>query len=156
MLAISALFFVVTGIQFWASDYLINVLEVPIGYVFPTYAITTATGPVLGAIFGGIVSHKLGGYRTFSTLVFCLIMGLVGCTAAVPAPFTSSFPIFIGLLWIVLFAGGAVMPLITGQMISSVKKKFTANSIASLANNLLGYFPAPFVYGVVCAETGGD
>ena len=30
-----------------------------------------------------------------------------------------------------------------------------ANSIANLCYNLVGYFPAPVLYGLVCSATGG-
>ncbi len=42
------------------------------------------------------------------------------------------------------------MPAVMGLMISSVPKKLRAfaNSTASLFHNLLGYLPAPFIYGL--------
>jgi hypothetical protein len=43
-------------------------------------------------------------------------------------------------------------------MISSVPKSMRAvgNSIAQLFGNLLGFGPAPFLYGLVINVTGGD
>lgn len=44
------------------------------------------------------------------------------------------------------------------MMISSIPKYLRAfgNSNAQLVSNLLGYFPSPFVYGLVCNLTGGE
>ena len=43
-------------------------------------------------------------------------------------------------------------------MISSIPKYLRAfgNSNAQLISNLLGYFPSPFLYGLVCNLTGGE
>ena len=71
VLALSGLFFVVTGVQYWTSDY--------IKYEFGTerngengvsddtiailFALTSFTGPIGGAVAGGITTTKMGGYN---------------------------------------------------------------------------------------------
>lgn len=64
---------------------------------------------------------------------------------------------FVLLLWMVLFFGGGMMPGLTGVMISSVNNdvKPLATSLASVFTNLLGYLPAPIIYGFICDFTGG-
>jgi hypothetical protein len=54
-------------------------------------------------------------------------------------------------LWLLLFFGGAITPQIIGIMLNSVaeNKKISANSLAQLAFNLIGYLPAPTFYGFV-------
>lgn len=52
MLGISSLYFIVTGIQFWMTDYLRNVLQQEKSIVFLTYSILSITAPTLGALFG--------------------------------------------------------------------------------------------------------
>ena len=44
------------------------------------------------------------------------------------------------------------------MMISSVPKHLRAlgNSTSQLAQNLIGFFPSPFLYGLVCRVTGGE
>lgn len=47
----------------------------------------------------------------------------------------------------------------TGMMLNTVEgtQKTTANSLANLSYNLLGYLPAPFVYGAIYdAGEGGN
>ena len=50
-----------------------------------------------------------------------------------------------------------ILPNLTGIMLDSVepKLKTRANSIANLSYNLLGYFPAPILFGYVRDATGG-
>ena len=56
------------------------------------------------------------------------------------------------MFWLYFFFGAMGLPIITGVMITSVepKLKSTANALANLAYNLIGFFPAPFVYGFIC------
>jgi len=73
-------------------------------------------------------------------------------------PFTSNFYFVVLLLWLYFFVGGLAMPLIIGVMINSVEGelKSKANAVANISYNLLGYFPAPFLYGLICERTGGQ
>ena len=50
-----------------------------------------------------------------------------------------------------MFFGGAVLPSITGIMLNTIdgNLKTTANSLANLSYNLIGYLPAPFIYGAI-------
>lgn len=54
-------------------------------------------------------------------------------------------------LWFLLFFGGFIQPQILGIMLNSVQenKKISANSLAQIAFNLIGYLPAPTFYGFV-------
>ena len=51
--------------------------------------------------------------------------------------------------WFLLFFGAAIMPTLTGLMISSIPKNIRTfgNALAQFAFNLLGYLPSPFLYG---------
>jgi sugar phosphate permease len=85
------------------------------------------------------------------------MMALCACICGLPIPFLSSFYIVGILFWGLLFFGGFVLPPVTGIMINSVGdyQKSQANSIANLCYNLLGYLPAPQVYGMISQLTGG-
>lgn len=62
------------------------------------------------------------------------------------------------LIWLLLFFGGFIVPPLTGVVINSVPpmQKTSANSIANLLQNLLGYLPAPGLYGAVASISGGS
>ena len=55
-----------------------------------------------------------------------------------------------------LFTGGMSVPVMTGYMLASVPPKFRtlANSLANMFYNLLGFFPAPSIYGLVYQQFG--
>lgn len=158
MLSLTCLYFVVTGLQFWVSDYWRSVLGVEKETVFLVFSMITCTGPTLGVILGGLILDKLGGYTGKHAVDFILVSGLMSSISGIPVPFLDSFPGCIFCLWFQMFFGGAIMPAVTGVMISSVPKSMRAvgNSIAQLVGNLLGFGPAPFLYGFVINITGGD
>jgi hypothetical protein len=54
---ISVLYFVVTGIQFWISNYMEEVLGEPAKKVNSMFASVSITAPILGCIFGGGVAN---------------------------------------------------------------------------------------------------
>jgi len=70
---------------------------------------------------------------------------------SLPVPFLSHKYVVYALIWLVFFLGSFILPTMTGIMIVSVPdyQRTTANSIATLSYNLLGYLPAPFLYGLV-------
>ena len=158
MLATSILFFVISGIQFWASDYMRLVLKIPEEIVFPAFSIITLTGPTCGCIVGGGLTHLLGGYDHPNALKLVLYVGFVGTIVSLPIPFVDHTPTFLTLFWLSLFAGGFIMPGATGIMINSAPKKHKAlaNSIAYVSYNLLGYVPGPVVYGVLTHFYGDE
>ena len=51
--ALTVLYFVLTGIQFWFSDYLITVIKINKSIVFDEFAIVSVTGTVFGVLAGG-------------------------------------------------------------------------------------------------------
>ena len=67
-LCISSLYFIVTGIQFWVSDYMLTMIINDKSIVFPGYVICTITAPTLGVLVGGLLSHKVGGYKSPNAL----------------------------------------------------------------------------------------
>jgi hypothetical protein len=60
--AITGLYFIVTGIQYWVTDYMISALKVEESVVHTTYGIVSITGPVLGVVVGGNVTTSFGGF----------------------------------------------------------------------------------------------
>jgi sugar phosphate permease len=150
MLAASILYFVVTGIQFWFSDYMLEALKVHPDKVYLAFALVSTTSPTLGVIIGGIVTNCIGGYNSPLALPLCMISGSLACLFGIPIPFIKDFYVFIIFLWIQLFFGSFLLPSITGLMISSAPKrhKAIANSFAFISYNLIGYIPAPVLYGL--------
>lgn len=151
--AVTSLYFIVTCIQFWYSDFAITVMKQDKTVVFTIFAVVSVSGPVLGVIFGGYISSKYGGYNNPTSIYITAGVGMLAVVSAAPAAFVPVhlFPLQVGLLWGLLFAGGFVMPNITGVMLNTVEEnlKTSANAIANMTYNLLGFLPSPYVYGAI-------
>lgn len=151
-LSITSLLFISTAIIFWATDYFFNVLNSGKENVLPIFILISLTGPVLGIIIGGAVVQKLAkGYEGKHSIFFCLIFGICAFSSTIPVSFVENKYIFAIILWSVLFFGGAIIPNIQGIMISSLQPDLRAagNSLSNILQNLFGFLPAPFVYGII-------
>ena len=78
--------------------------------------------------------------------------------SALPIPFVDDKFSVIILFWLLLFFGAMVLPILTAVILSKVEPEIRprANSIANLFYELLGYFPAPILYGFACQLEGGE
>lgn len=126
-LTMSVILFVSTGVQFWLTDYFINVLHFDREKVHIAYAIVSITGPTSGCAYGkiynysgGYITNKRGGYENPTTVYAVFVFASIGIGIAVGFPFVSDFYIAAIMLWMVLFFGGAMMPGLTGIMMVSV------------------------------------
>jgi len=100
MLSISILFFIVTGIQFWLSDYMKVALQVPASDVDTWFAVITITGPVLGVVVGGLIVNFFGGYENPMTIGICFVECSLAAVVGLPLPFVTHFTWFIIFLWL--------------------------------------------------------
>jgi MFS family permease len=151
-LCLSNLFFIITIVQFWAPDYLKDVLLVPNeNDINLSFIIVCVSSPTLGVAFGGYTSAKIGGYESKHSILLCLIFAFCASICSIPVPLVDSIVFFTIWLWLVLFFGGAVVPPMTGIIISSlpVEHRGSANSITSAVTTLFGYLPAPFIYSEI-------
>ena len=55
-LSLSGLYFIVTGVQYWTPDYLLNVIGVDEATTAFFFSITSFTAPITGVIIGGIIT----------------------------------------------------------------------------------------------------
>lgn len=114
-LSMTTLFFVITVIQFWGSDYMENVLLIDKKNVFIAFVIVCVTSPTTGVIVGGILSTCLGGYEKKATVFMCLGGALLASLISIPACFVDTLAPFVVLLWLILFFGGIILPSLTGK-----------------------------------------
>lgn len=151
MLAISCLYFVITGIQFWVTDYMTTVIKLDKKLVFTFFGVVSITSTLCGVVVGGIIIHRFGGYSTPKSFKMCLAMAFAAGVVGAPIPFVTNAALLGIFLSLLLFCGSFIMPSLTGKMISCVPKphRAYANSMGAIFMNLLGYLPAPFLYGLV-------
>ena len=69
MLSLSSIYFLVTGIQFWITEYLQEVLLVDKATVFTYFSLISITGPILGVVVGNKKIKKNNQRATFHQIV---------------------------------------------------------------------------------------
>lgn len=156
VLCLCALFFVVTGVQFWGTEFLIRVMEGGQKQVMIMFMLTSATGPIFGVLLGGYLTDKMGGYKGSSKQRLVALKTVLACAgfanaAAVLACAAVGAGMYVSILglWLLLFFGGACLPALTGIFIDAVRpeSRALASSLSQIAFNILGYFCAPFISG---------
>ena len=150
MFCMTCIFVVVTGIQFWITDYFIVVLGVDRSYAYKCYFLMGAVGPVLGIVLCAILFDKIGGYTDKRAIPVCGMFGFLAMLAGLASTVTGDSAILCAaFIMFELFCGAFVMPACTGIMLNQVppNMRTMANSVANFSYNLFGYLPAPLMYG---------
>lgn len=98
--ALTILFFLCTAIQFWATQYYIEVLGLVKEQAFIYFAVLALTGPVLGAIIGGVVIGHIGGYNSPKAYVICLAVLVFTECFSIMIPFTNNLIASSAFLWL--------------------------------------------------------
>ena len=130
--------------------------ETGLGFDFKTvvigFALTSATAPVMGVIFGGVSIDKLGGYRKKDVaLTASMGYALIAVVSGILVAFISNFYLIIIFLWTLLFFGAAIVPVATGLYVTAVKPELRAiaSSMAMVVMQSLGYCLSPVLCGVL-------
>jgi hypothetical protein len=163
--SLASLFFVVTGIQFWVTKYIIQVIGMPQTYVIPAFGVTSIVAPLLGVFAGGTFIDKIGGYKGAEglalTLKWCFIFTVIAASSAVvcaivPRQIAQSTPVggfiaCVGFIALTLVFGGAVIPAATGCIISAVPPPMRQLSSAGsiFVFQQFGYALAPALSGAI-------
>ena len=160
VLCLSALFFVVTGIQYWVTLFLVTNTQDSIFVIHLSYLFCAGTGPFLGVMFGGYIIDKTGGYsntknnnnQETKALGICTILGLIAVLSTIPPSFLNNTYYISMFLWITLFTGASILPACSGIVITSITiptlRPF-ATAFAATSYNLLGYAASNYIPGVI-------
>ena len=113
------------------------------------FSIVCLTSPTCGLLIGGYIVDYLGGYSNKNSLVFCFIFSILSIIPATLLPLVNSYYLYAIFLWILLFCGSCILPTLQGIIIACLPKNIqgSGNSFVIFFYNLVGYLPAPFVYG---------
>lgn len=157
MLSITSLFVVMTGIQFWCTDFFISIMKIPQREAFRNFAISCAIGPISGVIASGQIFDRIGGYNSQRALPIINAIGFIAMVAASCTIVLADATCMTIFSFIEGFCGGILMPAVTGIMLNQVpaSMRTVCNSIANLSYNLFGYVPAPYLYGHFQQQYGG-
>ena len=158
MLGMSVLIYIITGVQYWVTDYLDAILGVKSqkDRLF-LFTVACFTAPVFGVLMGTFIKNLYCKQNMRKSLIFCSVLGILACLSSIPVPITLDLFYFIIFMWLVLFFGGGIVPVLTSMIINAVPEEHSgsANSISNLLTNALGYLPAPYVYGIL-SDISGD
>lgn len=155
VLGLSALFFVVAGVQFWTTLFLSTNTNDSVYKIHLAYLLVSGTGPILGVFFGGWLIDRVGGYagplQQAKALRVCMQLGAVGSVMAIPISYLHSTLYIALFLWAMLFCGGALLPACSGIVISSAPPHLRplASSVAYTSYNLLGYAASNYIPGLI-------
>ena len=156
VIAMTNICFIVTGIQYWVTYYSLNVLNAEKNKVYLLVTATILSGPVVGALIGGLITTKyLGGYTNKHAISLCFGVFLLLICASIPSPYTDNLYLFFALVWFQLCFGGFIEPSLTGILLNTVNKfeRPVASSFAILFYNVFGCIPAPYFYGLIADAT---
>jgi MFS family permease len=123
-LGLCSLCFVISGILYWISVYLIKVLGSDPSLVLGWFGFTCITGPLSGVFVGSYAADYLGGYKDnpIVALKLCAFFAVIACIFAIPIGFVRSLTWAVPLLWALLFFGGAILPTATGIVVDTVSR----------------------------------
>ena len=147
----SVAFFGIGVVQYYGDKYMEKVLEIGSSIRFILFGLLCLLGPTSGMVFGGIICSKLGGYIKRKSMTFVLIsMSVASGISMIIACHTIS-PLFVVVSWTYLFGIGAVVPPLSGIIISCLEQKLRGDgfSICNCFNNLIGSFPSSYVFSLL-------
>jgi MFS family permease len=158
VISMSILIYIITGVQYWVTDYLDAILGIKSqkDRLF-LFTVACFTAPVLGVLLGTELKNRLCQQNMRKSLLFCSLLGIFASISSIPVPITLNLFCFIIFMWLVLFFGAGIVPVLTSIIINAVPEEHmaSANSISNFLTNALGYLPAPYVYGIL-SDISGD
>ena len=147
----SVSFFGMGIVQYWGDKYMELVLQIKTTLRFILFSGLCLLGPILGIVFGGVITSKLGGYNKRKAMTFTVILLIVAAVISSLITIGNNTVMFVLFSWCYLFFLCAAIPPESGIIISSLEKKLKGDGFA-LSNsilNLLGSFPSSYVFGAL-------
>ncbi|SBT87814.1 major facilitator superfamily domain-containing protein, putative [Plasmodium malariae] len=153
-LGMSNLYFVVTGIQFWITEYMSVVLLTEKMKIVTVSTLCFLTSPTSGVWFGGFICDLFGGYKNtnyFKTIKVATAFAISACIFGILSAHLSNFIFFSICLWLCLFSGSALVPVAVGMLLSCVNnhQKSLSSAVSQVIYNVFGWFSAPLLSGII-------
>jgi len=147
----SVAFFGIGVVQFYGDKYMGKVLKVSESTRFILFALLCLFGPTSGMVFGGLFCSKLGGYINRRSMTFVIISMTIASVISMGIASHTITAIFVIAGWTYLFGIGAVIPPISGIIISCLEQNLRGDgfSICNFLNNLIGSFPSSYVFSLL-------
>ncbi|SPJ10234.1 sugar transporter, putative [Plasmodium sp. DRC-Itaito] len=153
-LGMSNLYFVVTGIQFWITEYMSVVLLTEKMKIVTVSTLCFLTSPTSGVWFGGFVCDLFGGYKNTNyskTIKVATAFAISACIFGILSAHLKNFVFFSISLWLCLFTGSALVPVCVGMLLSCVNnhQKSLSSAVSQVIYNVFGWFSAPLLSGII-------
>lgn len=109
-------------------------------------------------ITSAVTSSWVGGADSPRLKYYSMVAAWLCIPFVIPIPFANNYQVFAVLVWFVLFIGSFILPIVQSQLLSVIPViyKGTGNSFATLGYILLGYLPAPILYGFIAQFTNDN
>ena len=118
LVTLTTLYLIISGIQYWITDYVQSVLGHSKEQAFMIYILVGALGPVLGVAFSGVIFDKIGGYHGRRTPMLFTVFLVVSASLGVISVIWANVYICSACILLQLFFGGLCVPVLTGFMIA--------------------------------------
>ncbi|SBS92979.1 sugar transporter, putative [Plasmodium ovale curtisi] len=153
-LGMSNLYFVVTGIQFWITEYMSVVLLTEKMKIVTVSTLCFLTSPTSGVWFGGFICDLFGGYKNTNyskTIKVATAFAISACIFGIMSAHLNNFFFFSVSLWLCLFTGSALVPVAVGMLLSCVNnhQKSLSSAVSQVIYNVFGWFSAPLLSGII-------
>ncbi|VTZ68381.1 major facilitator superfamily domain-containing protein, putative [Plasmodium chabaudi chabaudi] len=153
-LGMSNLYFVVTGIQFWITEYMSVVLLTEKMKIVTVSTLCFLTSPTSGVWFGGFICDLFGGYKNTNyskTIKVATAFAISACIFGILSAHLTNFIFFSISLWLCLFTGSALVPVAVGMLLSCVSnhQKSLSSAVSQVIYNVFGWFSAPLLSGII-------
>ena len=144
--------FILSGLTFWLTDYLENILNEKNSFQrLYVYIEAIVIGPIIGIALGGFIGSLTGGYEKKNSVLAIFILQAISVAFSVSVPLVDNINLF--ALYLSLFNAfmSSCIPVNTGLILWTLPKnlKGFGNGIGNLITTILGKFPSPFLYGYV-------
>lgn len=166
MFSLCGVYFVVTAVQYWISQYFIVNFHRTGAEVTTVFIMVAGSAPILGVLSGSAIVDHVGGYETASQMartsaltvvwgLFAVLAGIVSaCVQPGPGSNTGGFYSLVASVWFLLFFGGSALPATTGLSMAAVPKglRNVASSWSMLLYNILGFASGSYVPGFLAEK----
>ena len=144
--------FILSGLTFWLTDYLENILGEKNSFQrLYVYIEAIVIGPIIGIAFGGFLGSLTGGYEKKNSILIIFILQSISTVFSVFVPLVDNINLVSVYLSLFNAFMSSVIPVNTGLILWTLPKnlKGFGTGVGNLITTILGKFPSPFLYGYI-------
>ena len=144
--------FILSGLTFWLTDYLENILEEKNSFQrLYIYIEAIVIGPIIGIAIGGFLGSMTGGYEKKNSVLAIFILQAISSLFSIFVPLVNNINLFSLYLTLFNLFMSSVIPVNTGLILWTLPKnlKGFGNGIGNLITTIIGKFPSPLLYGYI-------